>query len=199
MSFGQRLKEARKNRGMTLRELGEAIGRSESVVQRYESGVISNLDNEVIAKLANALNVNPAYLMGWTKINTVNTVKIPILGDIACGDPIIADDNIVGYQTRFADDLPKGELFYLRAKGDSMSPDIKSEALVLCRQQPDVENGEIAAVLVNGNTDATLKKVRKINDSILLEPINDNYEPYIVNEDNPATIVGKAIEVTNQL
>lgn len=199
MSFGQRLKEARKNRGMTLRELGEAIGRSESVVQRYESGVISNLDNEVIAKLANALNVNPAYLMGWTKINTVNTVSIPILGDIACGDPITADDNIVGYQARATDDLPKGELFYLRAKGDSMSPDIKSEALVLCRQQPDVENGEIAAVLVNGNTEATLKKVRKINDSILLEPINDNYEPYIVNEDNPATIVGKAIEVTNQL
>lgn len=199
MSFGQRLKEARKNRGMTLRELGEAIGRSESVVQRYESGVISNLDNEVIAKLANALNVNPAYLMGWTKINTVNTVSIPILGDIACGDPITADDNIVGYQARATDDLPKGELFYLRAKGDSMSPDIKSEALVLCRQQPDVENGEIAAVLVNGNTEATLKKVRKINDSILLEPINDDYEPYIVNEDNPATIVGKAIEVTNQL
>jgi len=199
MSFGQRLKNARKNRGMTLRELGEAIDRSESVVQRYESGVIANLDNEIIAKLANALNVNPAYLMGWTEVNPVNTVKIPILGDIACGDPITAEDNIVGYQTRIADDLPKGELFYLRAKGDSMSPDIKSGALVLCRRQPDVESGEIAAVLVNGNTEATLKKVRKINNSILLEPINDDYEPYIVNEDNPATIVGKAVEVTNQL
>lgn len=58
MSFGQRLKSARKNKGMTLRELGEAIDRSESVVQRYESGVIANLDNEIIAKLANALNVN---------------------------------------------------------------------------------------------------------------------------------------------
>lgn len=62
-----------------------------------------------------------------------------------------------------------------------------------------MENGEIAAVLVNGNTEATLKKVRKIKNSILLEPINDNYEPYIINEDNPAIIIGKAIEVTNQL
>lgn len=199
MSFGERLKSARKNRGMTLRELGEAIDRSESVVQRYESGVISNLDNEIIAKLANALNVNPAYLMGWTEVNPDTTVKIPILGEIACGDPIITDDNIIDYKSRIADDLPKGELFYLKAKGNSMSPDIKSGALVLCRQQPDVENGEIAVVLVNGNTEATLKKVRKIKGGILLEPINDEYEPYIVNKDNPATIIGKAVEVTNQL
>ena len=199
MSVGQRLRSARKDRGMTLKELGEAIDKSESVVQRYESGVIANLDNEVIAKLANALNVNPAYLMGWIEVNPTNTVKIPIIGEIACGDPITAEENIIDYQTRIADDLPKGELFYLKAKGDSMSPDIKSGALVLCRQQPEVEKGEIAAVLVNGNTEATLKKVRKIKDSILLEPINDEYEPYIVNKDNPATIIGKAVEVTNQL
>ena len=199
MSFGNRLKSARKKRGLTLRELGEAIDRTESVVQRYESGVISNLDNEIIAKLANALNVNPAYLMGWTDVNSVNTVEIPILGEIACGDPITAEENIIGFHTRIAEDLPKGELFYLRAKGDSMQPAIESGALVLCRQQSDVENGEIAVVMVNGNTEATLKKVRKIKDNILLEPINEKYEPYIVNENNPATILGKAVEVINKL
>ena len=192
MSFGNRLKSARKKRGLTLRELGEAIDRTESVVQRYESGVISNLDNEIIAKLANALNVNPAYLMGWTDVNSVNTVEIPILGEIACGDPITAEENIIGFHTRIAEDLPKGELFYLRAKGDSMQPAIESGALVLCRQQSDV-------VMVNGNTEATLKKVRKIKDNILLEPINEKYEPYIVNENNPATILGKAVEVINKL
>lgn len=199
MSFSRRLQEAREKSGLTLEEVGEKVGKSKSTIQRYESGHVTKLDNEMISKLAEAVRVSPVYLMGWTNVNPVNTVQIPILGDIACGDPITAEDNIIGYQTRISDDLPKGELFYLRAKGNSMSPDIKSGALVLCRQQPDVENGEIAAVLVNGNTEATLKKVRKINDTILLEPINDEYEPYIVNKDNPATIIGKAVEVTNQL
>lgn len=199
MSFSKRLQDARIKSGLTQEEVGKKVGKSKSTIQRYETGNVSKLDNETIAQLAEAVRVSPIYLMGWTEVNPVNTVKIPILGEIACGDPIIAEDNIIDYQTRIADDLPKGELFYLRAKGDSMAPDIKSGALVLCRQQPEVENGEIAAVLVNGNTEATLKKVRKINDSILLEPINDDYEPYIVNEDNPATIVGKAVEVTNQL
>jgi len=199
MSFSKRLQDARIKSGLTQEEVGKKVGKSKSTIQRYETGNVSKLDNETIAQLAEAVRVSPIYLMGWTEVNPVNTVKIPILGEIACGDPIIAEDNIIDYQTRIADDLPKGELFYLKAKGDSMSPDIKSGALVLCRQQPEVENGEIAAVLVNGNTEATLKKVRKIKDSILLEPINDDYEPYIVNENNPATIVGKAVEVTNQL
>ena len=199
MSFSKRLQDARIKSGLTQEEVGKKVGKSKSTIQRYETGNVSKLDNETIAQLAEAVRVSPIYLMGWTEVNPVNTVKIPILGEIACGDPIIAEDNIIDYQTRIADDLPKGELFYLKAKGNSMSPDIKSGALVLCRQQPDVENGEIAAVLVNGNTEATLKKVRKIKDSILLEPINDEYEPYIVNKDNPATIVGKAVEVTNQL
>ena len=199
MSFSKRLQDARIKSGLTQEEVGKKVGKSKSTIQRYETGNVSKLDNETIAQLAEAVRVSPIYLMGWTEVNSVNTVQIPILGEIACGDPITAEDNIHDYHTRVAEDLPKGELFYLRAKGDSMSPDIKSGALVLCRQQPDVENGEIAAVLVNGNTEATLKKVRKINDSILLEPINDDYEPYIVNEDNPATIVGKAVEVTNQL
>lgn len=199
MSFSTRLQEARIKSGLTLEEVGAKVGKSKSTIQRYESGHVSRLDNEMISKLADAVRVSPVYLMGWTEINPTNTVEIPILGDIACGDPITAEDNIIDYKSRIADDLPKGELFYLRAKGNSMSPEIRSGALVLCRQQPDVENGEIAAVLVNGNTEATLKKVRKIKDSILLEPINEDYEPYIVNEDNPATIIGKAVETVNKL
>ena len=199
MSLGARIRDARKKKGMTLKELGEKVGRSESVVQRYESGLIANVDNEIVLNIAKSLNVSPAYLMGWTDINSVNVVDIPVLGNIACGDPITAEENIQEYHQRMAEDLPSGELFYLVAKGDSMKPVIESGSLVLCRQQPEVENGEIAAVLVNGNTEATLKKVRKIKDSILLEPINENYEPYIITESNPATIIGKAIEVTNRL
>lgn len=199
MDFGQRLKQARKRRGLTQKEVGKAIERSDSVVQRYESGVISNLDSDIISKLAIVLNVNPAYLMGWTNVNKVQTVDIPILGEIACGDPILAEENIINTHARVADNLPSGELFYLIAKGDSMSPKIEPDSLVLCRQQPDVENGEIAAVLVNGNTEATLKKIRKVNGNIVLEPINRRYDPIFVTQESPVTIIGKAIESTNLL
>src|SRR5690625_5975093 len=91
--------------------------------------------NETIAQLAEAVRVSPIYLMGWTEVNSVNTVQIPILGEIACGDPITAEDNIHDYHTRVAEDLPKGELFYLMAKGDSKSHVIKSGACELWIQQ----------------------------------------------------------------
>lgn len=199
LSFGERLQEARERSGLTLEEVGELVGKSKSTIQRYESGKVSNLNNEMISRLAEAVRVSPIYLMGWSDVDVKKTVEIPVLGEIACGDPITANENVAEFHSRVLDDLPKGELFYLKAKGDSMAPIIDSEALVLCRQQPDVENGEIAAVLLNGKTEATLKKVRKIKDSVLLEPINDKYEPYIVNDNNPATIIGKAVEVTNKL
>lgn len=199
MSFGKRLQIAREKSGLTLEEVGKIVGKSKSTIQRYESGQVSNLNNKIISELAEAVRVSPVYLMGWTDVNTTQTVEIPILGEIACGDPILAEENIVDVHTRVADGLPSGELFYLIAKGDSMAPIIEPDSLVLCRQQPDVENGEIAAVLVNGNTEATLKKVRKVNGNIVLEPINREYDPIFVTEESPATIVGKAIETTNIL
>lgn len=199
MSFGARMKDARNKKGLTLEEVGNRIGKSKSVVQRYESGVISNLNNKIIEDIADILDVSPAYLMGWITVTPSNEVNIPVLGQISCGDPITAEDNIEEYKKRLADNLPSGELFYLKAKGDSMSPVIMDGSYVLCRQQNDVENGEIAAVLVNGETEATLKKVRKLGDSVLLEPINREYEPFMIDEDNPARIVGKAIEVSIKL
>ncbi|HFI0683337.1 TPA: LexA family protein, partial [Streptococcus suis] len=124
---------------------------------------------------------------------------IPVLGSIACGEPILAEENIAEYREVFADNLPSGELFFLKAKGDSMEPRIPDGSYVMVRQQPDVENGQIAAVLVNGDTEATLKRVRKLGDSILLEAINENYAPYLINENNPARIIGKAVKVEIEL
>ena len=80
-----------------------------------------------------------------------------------------------------------------------MSPLIQDGALALCRVQEDVENGEIAAVLVNGDTEATLKRVKKIGSEVLLQPENNDYEPIIVNKNNPARIIGKVVEVSVKL
>ena len=127
------------------------------------------------------------------------TIKIPILGEISCGDPLLVEDNIKAYRYESPDTLPGGALFYLQAKGESMEPTIPNGSYVLIREQPEVEYGEIAAVLVNGDSEATLKRVRRQGDTIILTPDNRAYEPWIVTEDNPARIIGKAIRFTQDL
>ncbi|WP_066235482.1 S24 family peptidase [Metabacillus fastidiosus] len=124
------------------------------------------------------------------------TVKVPILGEIACEDPIYASENFSGYRNESPATLPSGNLFYLETKGQSMEPTIPDGSCILIREQSNVENGEIAAVLVNGNTEVTLKRVKKQGNMIMLMPDNPSYEPYIVTENNPARIIGKAIHYT---
>ncbi len=126
-------------------------------------------------------------------------VKVPILGKIACGEPLLVAENIEGYTYEPADSLPSGNVFSLVAKGDSMEPTIPNGSIVLLREQSDVENGEIAAVQLNGDTEAVLKRVKKQNDSIFLVSDNHKYMPIIVNEQNPARIIGKAISYKVQL
>lgn len=207
MNLGDRIKKARLDRGLTLLEVAERLGKTEATIQRYESGNIKNLKNDTIEDLASVLNVSPAYLMGWdtdfipTNIISLSptTVKIPVLGKIACGDPITAEENLIGYRYESPDFLPSGKLIYLQAKGDSMEPTIPNGSYVLIREQPDVENGEIAAVLVNGDTEATLKRVKKQDDTVFLMPDNPRHDPYVVTANNPARIIGKAIRFTQDL
>lgn len=128
-----------------------------------------------------------------------NFVKIPILGKIACGDPLIIVENIESYTYESTNTLPSGSIFALIAKGDSMEPTIPNKAIVLIREQPDVESGEIAAVQLNGDTEAVLKRIRKQNGTILLISDNNKYPPIIVDDNNPARIIGKAFSYKVQL
>lgn len=144
---------------------------------------------EMDAKGETIENVTPTNLIPVEP----NFVKIPILGVIACGDPILAEENIEGYTYEFAEYLPSGEIFALKAKGDSMEPTIMNGSKVLVRAQPDVENGEIAAVLVNGDEEATLKRVKKQDGIIFLMPDNLSHKPIIVSPSNPARIIGKVV------
>ena len=109
-------------------------------------------------------------------IPILNSIKIPILGEIACGKPILIEENIDGYIEEFADNLPSGELFYLKTKGDSMMPTIPENSYVMIRKQPDVEEGEIAAVVINGDNEATLKRVKRQNGLTMLIPDNTNHK-----------------------
>ncbi|MCY7858690.1 helix-turn-helix domain-containing protein [Bacillus sonorensis] len=127
------------------------------------------------------------------------TVPVPVLGTIACGEPILAEENVTEYIYESPDQLPSGNLFYLKAKGTSMEPTIPDGSYVLVREQPEVENGAIAAVLVNGNTEATLKRIKRQGDMVILMPDNPNYSPFIITPDNPARIIGQAIQFTQKL
>lgn len=189
------------------KETGISMGKS--ALSQYVNGK-QEPDQHRIYLLSKTLGVNEAWLMGFDTIKERNfqptniieikqTRNIPVIGNIACGEPILAQENISDTIPFPVELLPSGDLFFLKAQGNSMEPTIKEDALVLIRKQEEVENGEIAAVLVNGDTEATLKKVRKLGDTILLEAINEEYAPYLVNKENPARIIGKAIKVLNEL
>lgn len=124
---------------------------------------------------------------------------VPVLGEIACGEPIYVQENFTSYRTELKESLPSGNTYYLEAKGKSMEPTIPEGAFVLIREQPDVENGEIAAVLCNGDTEATLKRIRKQKGYLILMPDNSNYTPIIADKNNPCKIIGKAIRFTFDL
>ena len=126
-------------------------------------------------------------------------INIPIVGQIAAGEPIFAEENIEEYREEIADLLPTGNIFYLKTRGDSMTPTIPENSYVMIREQADVEDGEIAAVLVNGDEETTLKRVKRQGDIVMLVADNPAYPPYIITKNNPARILGKAIKFSADL
>ena len=190
--FGDRLFNIRKERGLTMNELGKLVGLHESTVKRYENGEIKTLDIEKVKEFARALNVSEIYLMGWQE-NKSTSKAIPLVGTIAAGTPILAQDNIERHF--YLDSSIKAD-FALRIKGDSMiNVGINEGDIVFIRQQPDIENGEIGAVQIQDiECEATLKRVYKDNNSITLVSENPKYPPRILTSGN-VRVLGKLVAV----
>lgn len=200
--LGENLQRLLDSKGIDQTILAEHLEVSNAAVSYWISGEkYPRIDK--IQKIADFFNVPKSYLTEERPTNLYevkpNFIKIPIVGTVACGDPIIAEQNIEGYTYELADNLPTGNIFALIAKGDSMEPTIQNGCKVFIREQPDCESGEIAAVLLNGDSEATLKRIRKQGETIILLPENPKYEPIIVDESNPARIIGKAIRVIKDL
>lgn len=197
-SIGEIIKDLRLKRGMTQAALAEKIGlKNQSTIAKWEKNENFPNGREVI-KLTEIFNVSADYLLGLEDIKnyvptTPPTIAIPIIGVIACGNPIDAEENIKGYIYKSPESVPKGKIIALQTVGDSMAPTIPPGAVALVRLQSEVEIGEIAAVLVNGDEEATLKRIKRHNDTLILSPDNNDYSPYIVNKDNPAKIIGKVV------
>ena len=154
--LAERLRKIRKERGLTLGELAKLAGTSAQNIHRYENGQITNVPLDRIEAMAAALGVAPAELAGWdSRVMPVAVKRLPVLGEIACGQPIFANEEYGSFVTADSDIDAD---FCLRARGDSMvGARIFDGDVVFIRSQSSVNNGEVAAVIIGD--EATLKRV----------------------------------------
>lgn len=200
-----RIKELRLKHGVTQADLAKHIGVAQNTLSYWENGKY-DVDNESLKVIADFFSVSTDYLLGRDpeKTNTdfekkfdnifrIEKKKYPLLGDIACGEPLFADEEHESYV--LAGSAVDAD-FCLRAKGDSMTgARIYDGDIVFVKQMPVVNNGDIAAVIIGD--EATLKRVYYYPEKrkLVLNAENPRYEPfvYIGEELNEIRILGKAV------
>lgn len=208
MDLGNRVRQLREAKGLSQEELAKKMGySSRTSINKIEKG--RPCSQKIITRLAKALNTTPAYLMGWEDAPEPSIldipgveplpdmVDIPLLGTIACGEPLLAVENIEEYvpveRTIHA-------TFALRCKGESMiNARIYDGDIVYIRQQPNVENGQIAAVLIDN--EATLKRVYRQEGVITLAPENPAFPPLVYTGEaaKGVRILGLAVAFTSAI
>lgn len=200
MTINEKIKYLRRSRHMSQQELAEAVGfRTASAVNKIEAGLRS-VNNDKLIAFARALGVSASYLLDESEsendcsynYNGMQSYDggVPLIGSIACGAPIFADENV---ECILALPPDVHADFALRCRGDSMiNARIFDGDIVYIRSQPDVENGDIAAVLVGD--EATLKRVHKYKNKLVLSPENPMYSDlvYMDSELEQVRILGRA-------
>lgn len=198
------LRALRKNRGMSMKELGKVLGVSEGAVSQYETGK-READYETTLKAAEYFGCTVDYLLrGGEENPQKDVIRIPVLGTVPAGIPLEAIEDIQDWE-----ELPAGmaaggrEYFGLRVKGDSMYPQFLDGDTVIVRKQDSCTSGDICVVYVNGY-DATLKQVQLGDDgSITLKPRNPEYPPrtYTASESEslPISIAGVVVELRRKI
>ena len=203
MNIGALIKKLRTEHGFSQEELGSMIGVQRAAVQKWESGAVKNLKRDTLKKLSEIFNVPPSSFIAEDYMSYDNVIsfpkmnRIPLVGTIACGTPILANENIDG-QVTVPEDINAD--FALRCKGDSMiDARINNGDIVYIRQQPTVDNGEIAAVLIDD--EATLKRVYISDNTITLVACNSKYQPFVYTGEqlDQIRILGKAVGFTSAL
>ena len=192
------IRNRRKELNITLEEIGSYVGVSKATVQRWETGGIANMRRDRIKRLSEILQLDAELLIGTAQEAKSGFVRIPLLGDVAAGVPITAQENVLGYEEVPQEWAENSTLFALKLKGDSMEPRMVSGDVVIVKKQPDVNSGEVAIVMV-GNEEATCKKVVKHSDGMVLVSNNTKYPPMFFTakevEDMPVRIIGKVMEL----
>lgn len=199
-TFSMRLKTLLSEHEMTQNQLSKILGVSESTVGKWI--LEKSLPRMgIIQKLSEYFNVPKSYFLekqdSPAKTMTKG-VRIPILGRVVAGVPLEAITDIEGYEEITPKMASLGEYFALRIKGHSMEPRIEDGEIVICKQQSDVESGDIAIVLVNGN-EATCKQIKKSPEGITLIGFNPVvYPPHFYSNKEivtmPITVIGRVVE-----
>lgn len=217
-NFANRLKKAMEIRNIKASELSERANIPKSAISQYLSGLYEAKQKSIF-KLSNILNVSEAWLMGLDvpmertsdnisdqlkNIGTIymsNTdlVKIPLLGTVKAGYDYMAQENWTGYVDVEKDIVKDGqEYFALKVVGDSMSPTLIEDDIVIIKKQNDFENGDIIVAIINGD-EATIKKGKKSETSVTLQPLNTAYDPLVFTYDEMKTIPVTIVGIVKQL
>ncbi len=198
--FSTRLKQLRLENDLLQKELADKVNIKRTTLAGWESGSRTpELNSAQI--LADYFKVSLDYLLGKSDYREPlppgawpvgPQARVPVLGVIRAGQPILADENIIGYEYADAETVKNGEFFFLRVAGDSMAPRIQDGYLVLVRKQEDVTDGDVTVVIVDGEN-ATVKRVYRTNGTLVLRPDNPQYEPVIIDK-NSVRIIGRVVE-----
>lgn len=203
MTIGDKIKIQRKRLGLTQTELGEKLGVKTNAVSKWECNRVEDIPTSKIKAMAVLFEVPPSYLIdddslppSAAPIDLTSRHRIPILGRIAAGLPLYAEQNIEGYTLT---DLNGGaEYFALRVTGDSMNAArIEDGDVIIVRRQDEVENGELAVVMV-GDDDATMKRFYSTDSTVTLMPQSRNpiHQPQIYDlEKTKIKVLGKVVKV----
>lgn len=189
------IKDLRRKKGITQSELAALCGVHQTAVSQWENGRTLP-DKNSLVKLSDFFGVSIDTLMN--KPSVANHNSIPVLGYVRAGCPAEAIENIIDYEDISSEMAAKGDHFGLKVVGDSMSPRICQDDIVIVRKQNYIESGEIGVVLIN-NLDATIKKVIKNGTGLTLIPFNPEYDPLVFTAEEivtlPVTIIGKVVEL----
>lgn len=194
-----RIKQLRNAREMKQADLAIQLKVGQNTISNWENGK-TEPDSASLQKMSAIFDCTIDYILGHSPLIKSQTsgVWVPVLGDVAAGVPIEAVEDIVDYEEIDQALAATGDFFGLRIKGASMAPRILEGDVVIVRKQDDAETGDIAVVLVNGDS-ATVKKIKKMPEGIQLIPTNPAYDPMYYTaaevEALPVRIIGRVVEL----
>ena len=193
----ENLKKYRKKAGISQKRISEMLIMSQQGYAKYETGRASP-NPEMLAKIAEILNCTMEELIGIHSKEKTRSVKIPVFREVAAGIPISAIEDILDFEEISVELANQGEYFGLVIKGDSMEPRMTTGDVVIVRSQQTAETGDIAIVLVDGES-ATCRKIKKTPEGGMLISLNPAYEPMFYSnkqiEQLPVRILGKVVEL----
>lgn len=217
MYIGEIIKEYRTRHEMSQRAFASKTTLSPSYINTLEkiynpkTGKPYSVTTDVADEIASAMGISIEELLSKLTGNqefTLNTsktdelgnpvVSIPLLGTVKAGYNYLAEENWIGSVDINKQLADTGDFFALKIHGDSMFPVLIEDDIVIVKKQDDFDNGDIVVALINGN-EATVKKAKRNDNSILLQPLNTTYEPLIFTNEEMKSIPVKIIGIVKQL